>query len=195
MTPLNKHELLLTTTKFGFTNNQIAFIKGYLHRKYPIAMSALIDEVRGFMKAVQSATVSELQYGAYLYTSEGSARYHVSESLAYLDAEGRKFYIGIEPIEPEQKGEFRKRTIEQKEDHNQELVALVQKHQASAECVNIGLKLGLILNFLEPIISRHAAELVVHACEFDFTQAKEVCIKIGHKATQSHYIKIHFDLI
>lgn len=202
MTSLDKHELLLTTREFEFTNNQVIFVRRLIQRKYPTSMSNLIDAVRGLMKLAQTKARTKMLYGAYHYTHEGSLRYHVSESLAEHQSESdKRFYIAIEPVPAEKKQIFHANSSRAGDADIAEVLAHLRDfqhqqmhfYQNAYTCAYV--RLNDLMQEITSLLEQFQRELVVHEFEINFGEDPAFLLDLGHRATYSHHVRIQFDLL
>lgn len=201
MTSLDKHELLLTTREFEFTNNQVIFVRRLIQRKYPTSMSNLIDAARGLMKLAQTNAKTKMLYGAYHYTHEGSLRYHVSESLVEHEKENNKrFYIAIEPVPTDRKQIFHANSdravdsdVLEVLDHLREFQQQqMDFYQNAYTCAYV--RLSDLLQEITKLLEQFERELVVHEFQINLGEDPAFLLDLGHRATYSHHVRIQFDL-
>lgn len=196
---------MISTDEFAFTNVEVGFIKKNFHRKYPAVMGDFIDLVRDLMKSLQTASKSKMVYNAFRYFPEGSARYHISESLSSVGDNQERVHIAINPVEPERKALFganSKKTekintdIESLFNDLQDLLSSCNNLELSAATHN-GLIMKFVVSEILDFLKNVKDQIVIQNKYVVIMDARfnEVIVDIdlSHKTSRSHYLKLCFD--
>lgn len=191
--------ITIKTSDFGFTNNEMIFVKKYLHPKYPNAMSHAIDGARQLMKQIQTAAKSngKLVYYALRHHPEDTDRYVVMEMLYDLLPDGRRALVGIEPIEDKTKDPRDPKSIAK---HTRNVLSQLTNLSLSPRDVKLvgagQINHRQILAAIASYLDANKQELFVQedfSFSLDPTNSPHVYIALRHKLSLSHYIRIRFD--
>lgn len=190
--------ITIKTSDFAFTNNDLIFVKKYLHPKYPNAMAKVIEDARQLMKNIQTAARSnnKLVYYASRTHPEDSDRYIVMEMLYGISNEGRAL-VGIEPIEDKTKDLRDAKTITRLTRTALEQMTNLSLSPKDVKLVGCGMiphrqVLSLVASFLDANKQELSVQEDFSFC-LDPTNAPHLYIAMRHKLSLSHYIRIRFD--
>lgn len=189
--------ITLKTSDFAFTNNDLAFIKKYVHGKYPSVMSNVIEKTRLLMKAIQTLAKSnaKLTYYASRIHPDNTDRYVVSEMLAEVE-NSRRAIISIEPIEEKTKEHYDFKAVHKTIRRIQGFLENPTHSPKGVRLVTCGnIPHRQILQALGGYFESVKQEIVVRSSSFALDSAEDphVFFEIRHKATLSHYVRIQFD--
>jgi hypothetical protein len=189
----------IKSSDFAFTNNELIFVKKYLHPKYPNSMSNVIDDARQLMKQIQTAAKSneKLIYYASRTHPEDTERYVVMEMLYDYLPDGHVANIGIEPIEDKTKDPRDAKTIAR---HTRSVLEQLTNLSLSPKDVRL-VGCGFIphrhvLNQVAAYLDANKQELIVQedfSLVLDPNNSPHLYIAMRHKLSLSHYIRVRFD--
>lgn len=190
---------LLRTDQFAFTNSEIQFIRKYIAKKYPIAMSHFIDNARNFMKDLQTRSPQKMTYEANLYYPESGQRYSVYEILS-TDTSDTGCTVQIIPTDTSSRESFSRFKHQQPDGNVKSVFSILN------DLPTVGGELykkaftrnGLPANFVIPKLLSFI-ESVKHEALFKTADillsdnSIRVIFDIGHRDSLSHYVSLLFD--
>ena len=190
--------ITLKTSEFAFTNNELTFVKKYLHGKYPSVMSHMIDATRLLMRAVQTAAKpnSKLIYYASRTHPEETDRYVVMEMLYDVTPDGSRALIGLERIEGKAKltkpgniPALRKIFAELSD------LSLSTQYKNSMLLACGMIHHRAILQYIVEFLDCIKQEIIVYEYSFtlDPNDSPHVYLDLRHREVRSHHIRLRFD--
>jgi hypothetical protein len=194
----HKPSLMISTNEFLFTNAEVGFIKKNFHRKYPAVMGDFIDLVRELMKNVQTNSTDKMIYNAFKYYPEGSARYHISESLSLVSDDDQRSNISLQPVETNRKASFGANsknadTGVSKLMNELEYVTGNPDVLMQRSVTHNGLMFGFVACQVLEFIKKMKDQIVIQESYISMDNGPVISMDISHKSSRSHYLSLCFD--
>lgn len=206
--PLAYERFELSTSDFGFTKGEVAFVRKMLQRKYPAVLHSFVDNARELMEVTQFAAVPKLQYEAKLRFNQAGTRAHPNEVLYSPHAdkadEGNKYLstvISIENITQERREAIR----QNREEHSlpdgvNKVLAFLEKVSSgesgfSDAIIKVGnIRFPIFATCLSSFLVKFRKEAVVYNFDLAAGDNPHFFLEVGHIGNQNHLLLILFEL-